>query len=59
MLRFLGSTIGTAIAGVLLKAGLDASLPAIEAYQDVFLAFALFPVLGALAAFGLRPAAQP
>jgi MFS family permease len=54
MLRFLGAVTATALSGVLLQAGLDASLPAIAAYQQTFLAFAVFPVLGILAGLSLR-----
>ena len=54
MLRFLGAVTGTALSGVLLQAGLDASLPVVQAYQDVFLVFATFPVLGILVGLTLR-----
>ena len=54
MFRFLGSVIGTALSGVILQAGLDAALPTIAAYQNVFLVLTAFPILGAAAAFGLR-----
>ncbi|MDA0746771.1 MAG: MFS transporter [bacterium] len=54
MLRFLGAVIGTTLSGVLLQANLDASLPVIEAYQNVFFLFAGFPILGLLVGFSLR-----
>ncbi len=53
MFRFLGATIGVALAGVVLQAGLDAGVSTTSAYQDVFLLFALFPVIGFLSAWGL------
>jgi MFS family permease len=54
MLRFLGAAIGIALSGVLLQGYLDAGLAAIEAYQNVFFAFAGFPALGIFVAFTLR-----
>jgi MFS family permease len=53
MLRFMGLAIGTALAGVILQRFLDLSLPAIEAYQRVFLFYCAFPVLGVIVATGL------
>lgn len=54
MLRFVGSVIGTAIAGVLLQYLFDQSVPIITAYQRVSLAFVLFSVAGIIAALGLK-----
>lgn len=39
MVRFVGTAIGVAIAGVLIQQGLDGGLEAIEAYQQVYLSF--------------------
>lgn len=44
MVRFVGTAIGVAIAGVLIQSGLDQGLEAIEAYQQVFLSFTVFSV---------------
>ena len=54
MIRFLGAVTGTALSGVLLQAGLDASLSTVEAYQQAFLASAAFPVIGILIGLRLR-----
>ena len=53
MIRFVGVAIGTALAGVLLHNGLERGLPAIEAYQQVFLYVALAGILGITASLGL------
>ena len=54
MFRFLGAVAGTALSGVILQAHLDASLPMIEAYQNVFLVFAAFPLAGVLVGLWLK-----
>ena len=54
MLRFLGAVTGTALGGVLLQGGLDNGMPQVQAYQQVFLIFAAFPVLGALLGLNLK-----
>ena len=54
MFRFLGSVIGTALAGVILQHNLEGSLSTISSYQRTFLFFALFPFLGVAVAFGIR-----
>ena len=54
MFRFLGSVIGTALAGVILQYNLDASLSTIASYQRSFLFFTLFPFLGLAVAIGIR-----
>ena len=54
MIRFIGIAIGTALAGVLLQSGLERGLPAIAAYQQVFLYVALIGLLGITASLGLR-----
>jgi MFS family permease len=54
MLRFLGAVTGTALGGVLLQGGLDTGMPQVQAYQQVFLIFAAFPVLGALLGLNLK-----
>ena len=53
MIRFMGFAIGTALAGVLLQSGLERGLPAIAAYQQVFLYVALAGLLGISASLGL------
>jgi EmrB/QacA subfamily drug resistance transporter len=53
MLRFLGVVIGTALAGVILQYYLDLSIPAIEAYQKVFLFYVGFSILGVIVGLGL------
>ena len=53
MIRFVGVAIGTALAGVLLQSGLERGLPAIAAYQQVFLYVALAGLLGIAASLGL------
>jgi len=54
MFRFLGVVIGVALCGLLLQRNLDIGLSPIEAYQDVFLFFIIFPLIGGLAAATLR-----
>ncbi len=54
MLRFLGTVVGTALAGILLQHFLDQMLPAVQAYQFTFLCFALVPLLGLGMGFLLR-----
>ena len=54
MFRFLGSVVGTALAGVILQHNLDASLSTIVSYQRSFLFFTLFPLLGLAVAIGIR-----
>ena len=54
MFRFLGATTGTALCGVWLQMQLDGGASAVEAYQQVFLLMASFPLLGILVAFTLR-----
>jgi MFS family permease len=54
MIRFLGAVTGTALSGVLLQGGIDASLSTVEAYQQAFLVFAAFPVIGLLFGATLR-----
>ena len=52
MLRFLGSVVGTALAGVLLQSFIEQSIATTVAYQRSFLAFAAFAVAGMIV--GLR-----
>lgn len=54
MFRFVGGTLGMALSGVLLQQNLDASMTLVAAYQNAFLLFALFPVLGLFVAGRLR-----
>ena len=54
MIRFVGVAIGTALAGVMLQSGLERGLPAIDAYQQVFLYVSLAGLLGITASLGLR-----
>ena len=54
MLRFMGMAISTALVGVVLQFFFDAGLSTINAYQNVFMVFMIFPVLGILVAFGLK-----
>lgn len=54
MLRFIGSAIGTALSGVLLQTYLDQSLSITSAYQNAYLFFAGFSILGIIAGFGLK-----
>ena len=49
MLRFFGGVIGTALAGVILQAYFNLSLPTLQAYQNTFLIFVGSGLLGALA----------
>ena len=48
MLRFFGSVVGSALAGVVLAVLLDRGLPALRAYQYGFLAFGGVALVGAL-----------
>jgi MFS family permease len=48
MLRFFGSVVGSALAGVVLVALLDRGLPALQAYRYGFLAFGGVALVGAL-----------
>jgi MFS family permease len=48
MLRFFGSVVGSALAGVVLAFLLDLGLPALRAYQYGFLAFGGVALVGAL-----------
>ncbi len=54
MLRFFGSAVGTALAGVFLALYLDRSPSTLDAYQTAFLCFAGTAFLGALIGFRLR-----
>jgi len=54
MIRFLGVVVSTALCGVLLQHFIDAALPILNAYQNVFFIFAGFPLLGLISGFGLR-----
>jgi EmrB/QacA subfamily drug resistance transporter len=54
MLRFLGSAVGTALAGVVLARALDQALAVLEAYQYAFLFFAGAGFIGALVGSRLR-----
>ncbi|MGA1198629.1 MAG: MFS transporter [Candidatus Latescibacterota bacterium] len=54
MFRFVGATIGMALSGVILQQNLDASMTTVTAYQNTFLVFAAFPVLGVLVGVRLR-----
>jgi predicted MFS family arabinose efflux permease len=58
MLRFFGSVVGSALAGVVLAVLLDRGLGALRAYQYGFLAFGAVALLGALVGtqLGERPA---
>ena len=53
MFRFLGSAIGTALAGVLLTAYIERGLSPLSAYQSAFLFFAVPGFLGVLVGFNL------
>ena len=48
LLRFFGSVVGSALAGVVLAFLLDQGLPALHAYQIGFLAFGGVALVGAL-----------
>lgn len=54
MIRFAGSVVGTALAGVLLQIFLDRGFLTLNAYQTVFLCVAGISAAGLLAAFNLR-----
>jgi len=54
MFRFVGATIGMALSGVILQQNLDASMTTLVAYQNTFLVFAVFPVMGVLVGVRLR-----
>ncbi|MEZ4837392.1 MAG: MFS transporter [Caldilineaceae bacterium] len=54
MVRFAGSTFGTALIGVLLQFNLDRGLSTLNAYQNVYLCLAGVAVLGLLCATGLK-----
>jgi MFS family permease len=54
MIRFGMGTLGVALTGVILQIGLDHSLPAIEAYQLVFLCVAGIALPGIIIAWHLR-----
>ena len=56
MIRFGGSMIGGALCGVLLKMGLDRSLPKTEAYQFVFWAFVVIGIMGVVVSLWLKKA---
>ena len=53
MLRFIGVVIGTALAGVILQYFLDQGLLTLSAYQNTFLFYLLFAILGVVMAYGL------
>ena len=53
-IRFTGAAVGTALAGVMLQSYLNQQLPEIEAYQNVFFWFTVFPLVGIPIVFGLR-----
>jgi MFS family permease len=53
MFRFLGSAIGTALAGVLLTTYLAKDISPLSAYQSTFLFFAVPGFLGVLGGFNL------
>lgn len=59
MIRFAGAMIGTALAGVILQTHLDLSWPMIDAYQQVFLFFAVSGLIGVLTGFTLRTPHRP
>lgn len=54
MMRFAGSMLATALAGVILQSGLDRGLDTLDAYQMVFAVLAVAGLLGALCASRLR-----
>ncbi len=54
MIRFAGSTFGTALIGVLLQFNLDRGLLTVDAYQNVYLCLAGVAVLGLMCAAGLK-----
>ena len=54
MFRFLGSAMGTALCGVLLQVQIEQQAAIVEAYQQVFLTIAIFPLSGIIVAFSPR-----
>jgi MFS family permease len=54
MMRFGGSVVGVALAGVVLQQGLDRSAPILEAYQVVFWFLTGVALLGVVIGWGLR-----
>ena len=56
MIRFGGQIMGTAIAGVLLQAGLERYAAPVQAYQSVFWIFAGVALLATFAAWQIREA---
>jgi EmrB/QacA subfamily drug resistance transporter len=54
MVRFAGSTVGTALIGVLLQYFFDRSLPVVDSYQYVYLSLAGISVIGLFGGLGLR-----
>jgi MFS family permease len=54
MIRFGGSMIGGALCGVLLKMGIDRSLPRTEAYQFVFWTFVVIGIIGTVSSLRLN-----
>jgi EmrB/QacA subfamily drug resistance transporter len=54
MVRFAGSTFGTALMGVLLQFNLDQGISTVDAYQNVYLSLAGIAILGLLCAAGLK-----
>lgn len=54
MVRFAGSTFGTASMGVLLQYNLDQGLAAADAYQNVYLCLAAVALVGLISATGLK-----
>jgi EmrB/QacA subfamily drug resistance transporter len=54
MIRFGGSTLGVALAGVVLQYGLNQSIPVIEAYQTVFWCIAGIALAGVIIAWHLK-----
>lgn len=54
MIRFAGAMVGTALAGVILQYRLDQAWPVLDAYQQVFLFFAISGLIGTLTGFTLR-----
>ena len=52
--RFAGAAVGTALVGVLLQYYLDQDISVLAAYQNVYLWFTAFPLLGMIVGIGLR-----
>lgn len=52
--RFAGAAVGTALAGVMLQAYLNLDISELEAYQNVYFWFTIFPALGFFAVLGLK-----